>query len=251
MAVQDGLFRLDDRVCDTLTEWKDNARKSRITIRQLLNLSAGIDPAAHELRSRRVQDKYAFAVNVPAVAEPGEKFAYGPSYYFAFGELLSRKLAPRIRQRGRWGNRQLVRPELLAECFQPSSANPRYGLTFWLNSGEESARGAKGVKLVQAAGAGKQRLYVIPSRDLVVVRQGLLTKPAFQDREFIQRLVFGKAEVDETKDVPQLISEATRQQVTELFAASDKNGDGRLERSEFPPDRLQYFEPVDLDSEAN
>ena len=159
-----------------------------------------------------------------------------------FGEL--------IRQRGRWGNRQLVRPELLAECFQPSPANPRYGLTFWLNSGEESARGAKGVKLVQAAGAGKQRLYVIPSRDLVVVRQGLLTKPAFQDREFIQRLVFGKAEVDETKDVPQLISEATRQQVTELFAASDKNGDGRLERSEFPPDRLQYFEPVDLDSDG-
>ena len=31
------------------------------------------------------------------VAEPGEKFAYGPSYYFAFGELLSRKLAPRGR----------------------------------------------------------------------------------------------------------------------------------------------------------
>jgi len=47
-----------------------------------------------------------------------------------------------------------------------------------------------------------------------------------------------------------LISEATRQQVTELFAASDKNGDGRLEHSEFPPDRLQYFEPVDLDSDG-
>ena len=42
-AVHDGLLTLDERVADTLVEWKDDPRKSRITIRQLLSLSSGID----------------------------------------------------------------------------------------------------------------------------------------------------------------------------------------------------------------
>ncbi|MDA1049369.1 MAG: hypothetical protein O3C40_02675 [Planctomycetota bacterium] len=42
--------------------------------------------------------------------------------------------------------------------------------------------------LVAACGAGKQRLYVIPSRKLVVVRQGGLSQ-GFSDIEFLSLLL--------------------------------------------------------------
>src|SRR3954452_11958816 len=35
-AVGQGMFRLDDRVSDTITEWKNDPRKANITVRQLL-----------------------------------------------------------------------------------------------------------------------------------------------------------------------------------------------------------------------
>jgi hypothetical protein len=38
--------------------------------------------------------------------------------------------------------------------------------------------------LFMAAGAGKQRLYVIPSLDLVIVRQGRQAR--FDDRDFLK-----------------------------------------------------------------
>jgi hypothetical protein len=47
--------------------------------------------------------------------------------------------------------------------------------------------------LFMAAGAGKQRLYVIPSHKLVVVRQGdLRASRGFSDAEFLDRLLRGK-----------------------------------------------------------
>jgi hypothetical protein len=48
--------------------------------------------------------------------------------------------------------------------------------------------------VVMAAGAGKQRLYVIPSQDLVIVRQGRQSR--FDDQEFLSKLLpEGKATV--------------------------------------------------------
>jgi len=47
--------------------------------------------------------------------------------------------------------------------------------------------------LFMAAGAGKQRLYVIPSLQLVIVRQGdLRASRGFSDAEFLDRLLRGK-----------------------------------------------------------
>ena len=45
--------------------------------------------------------------------------------------------------------------------------------------------------LYMAAGAGKQRLYIIPSLDMVTARQGRQSR--FDDREFLTRLIAGKA----------------------------------------------------------
>src|SRR5205814_9185898 len=41
-AVQDGLLKLDERAADTLTEWKDDAKKSKVMLRQILSLTAGL-----------------------------------------------------------------------------------------------------------------------------------------------------------------------------------------------------------------
>lgn len=37
VAEQDGLLRLDDPVANTNTEWRDDPRRNRITVRELMN----------------------------------------------------------------------------------------------------------------------------------------------------------------------------------------------------------------------
>jgi CubicO group peptidase (beta-lactamase class C family) len=93
-AVHDGLFRLDDFVSDTITEWKSDPRKSRITIRQLLNQTDGIEGASR-LQRPSIRDRNAMAIRLPSVAEPGAAFIYGPSHFQIFSELLRRKLKGR------------------------------------------------------------------------------------------------------------------------------------------------------------
>jgi len=90
-AVHDGLFKLDDPVSDTITEWKSDPRKSRITIRQLLNQTDGVEGASR-LQRPSIRDRNAMAIRLPLVAEPGSAFIYGPSHLQIFSELLRRKL---------------------------------------------------------------------------------------------------------------------------------------------------------------
>ena len=93
-AVRDGLFKLDDPVSDTITEWKSDSRKSQITIRQLLNQTDGIEGASR-LQRASIRDRNAMAIRLPTVAEPGSTFIYGPSHLQIFSELLHRKLKGR------------------------------------------------------------------------------------------------------------------------------------------------------------
>jgi CubicO group peptidase (beta-lactamase class C family) len=93
-AVQDGLFRLDDPVSDTITEWKNDSRKSQITIRHLLSQTDGIEGASRLQRSS-IRDRNAMAIGLPSVAEPGSAFIYGPSHLQIFSELLRSKLRGR------------------------------------------------------------------------------------------------------------------------------------------------------------
>ncbi|MFM1890649.1 MAG: hypothetical protein RLZZ565_1406, partial [Planctomycetota bacterium] len=44
-AVEDGLITWEQPVSSLIEEWRDDPRKSRITVRQLLDLSSGLDPA--------------------------------------------------------------------------------------------------------------------------------------------------------------------------------------------------------------
>jgi len=93
-AVKEGLFRLDDPVSGTITEWKSDPRKSQITIRQLLSQTDGIEGASHLQRST-IRDRNAMAIQLPMVAESGTAFIYGPSHLQVFSELLRRKLRGR------------------------------------------------------------------------------------------------------------------------------------------------------------
>lgn len=300
-AVQDGLLTLDEKAADTITEWKSDERKRDITVRHLLTLSSGLDPAdaafptraeragfrgqrneITDARSKRIErenartgvgtlatgDWFKDAVNVPMKHKAGEQFEYGPSHFYAFGELMNRKLAAQskisaktfgdyaklrifgplgmsigrwgkdeagnvnmpggmmltarewakfgqfVLQRGAWKQadgsmKQLLTPELLAQCFEPSATNSAYGLTWWLGGAAREADGAqpedtapntttnqadksasdqlrerfreeasdtritingKDTPVYMAAGLGKQRLFILPELELVVVR---------------------------------------------------------------------------------
>lgn len=93
-AAHDGLFKLDDPAADTITEWKNDPRKSQITIRQLLSQTDGIEGASH-LQRPSIHDRNAMAIALPSVAGPGSAFIYGPSHLQIFCELLRRKLGGR------------------------------------------------------------------------------------------------------------------------------------------------------------
>ena len=93
-AMRDGLFKLDDPVSDTIKEWKNDSRKSRITIRELLSQTDGIEGASR-LQRASVGDRNAMAIQLSVVAEPGSVFIYGPSHLQIFSELLRRKLRGR------------------------------------------------------------------------------------------------------------------------------------------------------------
>jgi hypothetical protein len=114
-----------------------------------------------------------------------------------------------MRLGGLWNGKQLIRADLLADCLKGTPQNPAYGLTWWLKETVPDAIIAK-VPILQrdmgdivksdwlpedlfmAAGAGKQRLYVIPSQKLVIVRQGDLTASrSFSDAAFLDRLLRG------------------------------------------------------------
>jgi CubicO group peptidase (beta-lactamase class C family) len=90
-----------------------------------------------------------------------------------------------IRDRGYWRGEAVLEAADIETCLQRGEVQPRFGLTFWLNAHQPDAAHSRGSAasqtavdqegledLVMAAGAGNQRLYVIPSLNLVVARFG-------------------------------------------------------------------------------
>lgn len=105
-----------------------------------------------------------------------------------------------ILNRGMGLNGQRVVSEAqLDALFTPSQTNPAYGRLWWLNSGAYTVRGngnrrdgplipAAAPDTVAALGAFDRRLYVVPSRRLVVVRTGAATNDQAFDQELWLRL---------------------------------------------------------------
>ncbi len=81
----------------------------------------------------------------------------------------------------RWNGTPLVRETSLAPCFIGSSANPRYGLGWWLAPIPSPAG------IVHASGSGGQALYIIPSERIVVVKFG--QSSSYKHDAFLKRLL--------------------------------------------------------------
>ena len=116
-----------------------------------------------------------------------------------------------VLQQGRFDEVQLGDPAVLAALFEPSAANPNYGLGWWLINPPSGATIRNDYMdlglsdpdfpmVAMAAGAGGQRLYVVPQLELVVVR---MTRGVFDDRfvrttawsdtDFLRRLIVAHA----------------------------------------------------------
>lgn len=101
-----------------------------------------------------------------------------------------------VLNKGAWNGKQLVSEKLLAECFQGTKAHPSYGLTFWLNAAEERPR-----DLAMAAGAGKQKLYIVPSQRLLVVQFAEAPR-RFQERELMRLIMEGLSRTESVTSQP-------------------------------------------------
>jgi CubicO group peptidase (beta-lactamase class C family) len=82
---------------------------------------------------------------------------------------------------GRWNGKSLVRETSLAACFIGSTANPRYGLGWWLHPIDVPAG------IAHASGSGGQALYLIPSERAIVVKFGQST--SYKHDAFLKRLL--------------------------------------------------------------
>jgi CubicO group peptidase (beta-lactamase class C family) len=215
-AERDGILRLDDRVADTFPQWNADERKKHVTLRHLLQLTSGIGFGG--LGS--AVPTYAKALAVDLKNEPGTTFTYGGIPLQVFGAVLAHKLEGHkqtpheyLQQRildpigmriGKWrtladGSRPLptgafVAPhewlkygqfvcehrDEFAECFQASAVNPRYGLGWWLGVPDAPS------DLVYASGAAGQAMYIVPSRQTVVVHLG--KSSSYKHEAFLKRL---------------------------------------------------------------
>ncbi|MBY0564300.1 MAG: serine hydrolase [Hyphomonadaceae bacterium] len=220
-AGQDGLLTLDERAADTLPEWRGDSAKRRITIRHLLSLTSGIEggrlgrpptyaeavaaPATAEPGARFSYGPLPFQIFGEIMRR---KTGGDPLDYLTRRILTPLNIRPTRWRRGVDGNPHLpsgaqltardwatfgafvlrggdghVDAEVLRENFEPSRANPGYGLTWWLlRDGLIPPRPGAGVdvsgalaarfgEISMAAGAGDQRLYLVPDLQLVIVRQ--------------------------------------------------------------------------------
>jgi CubicO group peptidase (beta-lactamase class C family) len=103
------------------------------------------------------------------------------------------KLGQLVLDGGKSGDRQVISKTQLDALFKPTTTNPAYGHLWWLNGSSYTIRPgspprrtetalipAAPADLVAALGAQDRKVYVVPSRKLVVVRMG----QAAPDRAF-------------------------------------------------------------------
>jgi len=239
-AEKDGLFKLDDRVSDTITEWQSDKRRSKITVRQLLDFSSGMEPL-FGLHQNDYKDRTASALKASLVGTTGKSFIYGPAALQVYHELLARKLKDKKQTPTRYLERKVLGPldlgaqrclpdqhgaPLLASGFmqtarqwselgtwllkhpetqnalRSSGINAAFAFGFWNNHAAESKSArevdvesmldkkwsaqswrnaclcrAAPADLIACIGSYGQRLYIVPSQKLVIVRLAKDSKP--------------------------------------------------------------------------
>jgi CubicO group peptidase (beta-lactamase class C family) len=211
IARDEGLLGLDDPVGEHLGPgWSRAApaEEGRITVRHLLTMTSGLDPrtlravtepgrvwdyntpAYQRLRPvleaatgrgidelsrtwlfdpigmgpETVWRERAGGGRGPAEGDPSWGLAMTARDMARFG-LLARRL-------GSWDRRRVVSEAWLREAWTPLDTRSDYGYLWWLLGRAEGVAPSTPVDWVAALGAGDQKIYVVPSLDLVVARQG-------------------------------------------------------------------------------
>ncbi len=90
--------------------------------------------------------------------------------------------------KGNWNGEQLFAPEWIDYITKVTEgSNGTYGAHWWLNAGGKYPDVP--TDLYSANGFQGQRVFIIPSKDLVVVRTGLAEAPDFEDATFLKEVV--------------------------------------------------------------
>lgn len=299
IAEKEGLLSLDEKVAKTLPEWREDPRKSEITLRELLNFTSGLETGFEEIYGNSTADKLKLSLGLDAKAARGEAFIYGPSHLQVFCEVLQRKLKRKglsyrgylekklirpldidlakwradnhgnvypsagmwmtgrdwmkfgelVCHGGSYGGHQLVPSTSLAQCFQSTRINPAFGLCFWVNSycdrpdareidveeyleieplPEDWSRAclSKGAPadLSCSIGSNFQRLYLVPSMDLVVVHQGRKGARGFEDAAFLP-LLFADCQTPAATETATVSGRKEKPSLSKVFGSLWKKPD--------------------------
>jgi len=136
--------------------------------------------------------------------------------FLAFGLVTTPRAWARygmlLRDGGMVDGRRLLPADGVADCWRGTTANPAYGFGLWLNrpmpkaikgsygfpttlrgliaNGQDAAILPGGPDdLAMAAGSADTRLYIIPSRDMVIVRFGSKDDPTFSDAALLRLIL--------------------------------------------------------------
>jgi CubicO group peptidase (beta-lactamase class C family) len=273
VAAQDGRIAVDDPAAKYIPGWKEDPRKSRITIRHLATHSSGIEDAEssgipHDKLPgwkgafwRRDPDPFSIAIrDAPVVFDPGTSYAYSNPGMAALAYAVTASLrgapqrdihallkerifdpagleqdewsigygrgydvdglqlyanwgggafSPRavarigqvMLQRGSWSGRELLEANWVSRATtyagtprqQRAGDNPApgSGLGWWVN--DDGVWASVPRDAFAGAGAGHQVLLVVPSLDLVVVRNGGVLREQGEPEHFwwaIEKFLF-------------------------------------------------------------
>jgi len=90
--------------------------------------------------------------------------------------------------KGNWNGEQLFSPEWIDYITKPTKhSNGVYGAHWWLNAEGKYPDVPK--DLYSANGFQGQRVFIIPSKDLVIVRTGLAEGPDFDESIFLKEII--------------------------------------------------------------
>lgn len=120
-----------------------------------------------------------------------------PGNWVKFGQFLL--------QKGSWNGRQIINKNRMEDLFIPKNNNPACGVFLWLNNKDgippigvsPAPEGSDAgfmyysgyEDIIGCLGAGKNRMYIIPSLNAVVVRQTIEDTGDFNDNDFLELLL--------------------------------------------------------------
>ncbi len=90
--------------------------------------------------------------------------------------------------KGNWNGEQLFNPQWIDYITRPTpGSDGKYGAHWWLNSSGKYPDAPR--DLYSANGFQGQYVYIIPSKELVIVRTGLAEAPDFDENNFLKQIL--------------------------------------------------------------